>query len=146
MQPDATTAHAIYDTLARYNLAGDRGRIDELVACFRPDGVLEIDGDWRAVGREEIASRLSDVRDRGGEGPILFRHHLTTHRSELESSTDARAWTYFFVVTERGPDHGGRYVDRLRCVDGDWLFRHRRVVVEWRAPETRFPEPSGRDS
>ena len=49
---------AIRATLARYNLSGDRGRLDELAACFAPDGVMEIDGEWTATGRAAIADKL----------------------------------------------------------------------------------------
>ena len=34
----------VRDTYARYNHAGDRGRIEELAACFTVDGILEVKG------------------------------------------------------------------------------------------------------
>jgi hypothetical protein len=37
------------------------------------------------------------------------------------------------VVTERGPDHWGRYRDRFERLGGRWLFRHRRVTIDGRA-------------
>lgn len=133
----------IFDTLVRYNLAGDRGRIDELCDCFCEDGVLQIRDDWEARGRRAIGERLAAVRDETqdrGAGALL-RHHLTTHRSDFESETEARAWTYFLVVTHEGPDHAGRYVDRLRRVGDRWLLAHRTVIVEWRAAGGRSPVP-----
>ncbi|MDG2303251.1 MAG: nuclear transport factor 2 family protein [Candidatus Binatia bacterium] len=135
---------AIRDTVARYNLAGDRGRLEELAACFCEDGVLEIRGDWEARGREAILERLVPVRENTGawaEGATM-RHHLTTHRAEIRSATEADAWTYFLVVTDRGLDHSGRYVDRLRKVGGEWLLSHRSVLVDWRSGTGRFALPS----
>ena len=135
----------ILDTLARYNFAGDRGRLDELAACFCEDGVLVVEGDWSARGREEIQSRLASVvsNSSGEQAGRTLRHHLTTHRAEFESQTVARSWTYFLVLTERGPDHAGRYVDRLHRCDGTWLLAHRRVVLEWEGPEGRFRVDGG---
>jgi len=41
---------------------------------------------------------------------------------------------HFLVVTERGPDHWGRYRDRYVCRAGAWRFAHRRVRLEGYAP------------
>src|ERR1700742_3575755 len=51
----------IRDTLARYNWAGDGGRVDDLAATFCLDGVLEIRGVRSLRGRSEIAGFLSGV-------------------------------------------------------------------------------------
>ena len=71
---------AIRETIARYNLAGDGGRLDELAACFAPDGVLLAEGypDFDLHGREAIVERLQRVRSEGGERRGRVRHHLTT--------------------------------------------------------------------
>ena len=129
-------------TLARYNLSGDRGRVDELAACFTEDGVLEIDGDWTARGREEIRAHTGRVAKEGvgNTAPGLLRHQLSTQGIELESATEARAWTYFTAVTQNGPDHSGRYVDRLVKRNAEWLLAHRRVAIEWRAEHARVAD------
>ncbi len=51
----------IRDTLARYNWAGDAGRLDELAETFCADGVLEIRGAERLRGRSEIVAFLGCV-------------------------------------------------------------------------------------
>jgi hypothetical protein len=43
------------------------------------------------------------------------------------------ARSYFFVITERGPDHWGRYRDELVRHDARWLFQHRVVRLDGRA-------------
>ena len=46
----------IRDTIARYNWAGDAGRIDDLADTFCADGVLEIRGFEPLRGRPEIVA------------------------------------------------------------------------------------------
>jgi hypothetical protein len=135
----------IRKTLARYTLQGDRGDIDAFLGAFTEDAVLEFVGEWRAQGHAGIRERTATVTDqtRDRRGPLL-RHHLGTHGVEFESDACARAWTYFTAYTEIGPDHTGRYVDRLRCEGGDWLIEHRRIVVEWWSPDTIYPDQAQR--
>ena len=133
---------SIRDTLSRYTFCGDRGRLEELAACFARDGVLELADGWTARGRDEIQARTrsSLPADDGARRRPLLRHHLSSQRIEMTAPEAARAWTYFLAVTENGPDHSGRYIDRLQRVGGQWLIAHRRVVVEWYAPDTAYPE------
>ncbi len=131
----------IRQTLARYNIAGDRGRVDELAACFVEDGVLEVGGAWTARGRDEIRRHTGATADtaRSQRSASLMRHHLTTQAIELDENDTASAWTYFVVVTEIGLDHAGRYVDRLRRAGNAWQIEHRRVVIEWQSPDSVHP-------
>lgn len=127
-------------TQAAYHLAGDRGRLDELASAFAEDGVLELaTGELR--GRTEIRTGLSAVRvtSEGVSEPVrpaFVRHHLTTSHIELTGSDTARGWSYFLVMTPIGIDHSGRYVDDYVAEEGRWLIAHRRVVVEWAAPDS----------
>ena len=123
----------IRDTIARYAFAADRGHFGEVAACFCPDGILEVRGAWKATGRREIADRLGSLPSSPGVPTSLVRHHLTSHRAELDSPGTARSWTYFFVVTAQGPDHAGRYVDRFRRSGDFWLLEHRSVALDWRS-------------
>jgi hypothetical protein len=131
-------------TLTRYTIAGDRGRLDELARCFDEEAILDLEQGWVARGRREILDRtgeaMPDNRDER-EFPLL-RHTLSTQSIELISASEARAWTYFTAITEQGPDHMGRYIDRLHRVGSEWLIAHRRVVVEWYSPDTVYPEHS----
>lgn len=49
------------DNDARYNDAGDRGRIDYLPAFFAVDSVVEAKGELVATGRREIVAALTNV-------------------------------------------------------------------------------------
>jgi hypothetical protein len=126
----------IRDTIARYAHLVDRGRIDELLELFTADGVLEAGDLPPARGREAIRALLTATKARlaaAGSRPWI-RHHVSSVRIDLEGPVAATAGSYFLAVTERGPDHWGRYRDRIVESGGRWLFAHRRVRVDGRAP------------
>jgi uncharacterized protein (TIGR02246 family) len=131
---------AIRDTIARYAHAADAGRFEDLAACFGEDGVLEIvgDGGARLEGRAAIVAYLGGVgRDLAAATTVPYvRHHVSSTLIEVVGPEEATARSYFFVVTERGPDHWGRYRDRLAPVgaDGRWLFTHRLARTDGSAP------------
>ena len=67
-----------------------------------------------------------------------MRHNVTNIRFESVSPTEATVASYFTVFTEVGPDHLGRYRDRLVPVGDRWLIAHRFVSVDWHAPDSTF--------
>ncbi len=139
---EAVAREEIRDVLARYNQAGDRGRLGELVLCFRTDGAIEIRGEPPVRGRDAILERLTGAVQglaRTSERRLL-RHFVASTRIELLSPREARVRSYYFVVTEIGPDHCGLYLDRFEREGEAWLIAHRRVTVDWKAPDTRFPD------
>jgi ketosteroid isomerase-like protein len=131
---------AIEGLIGDYAEAADRGRSADLAALFAPDGVLEILGDTFDAGlysgREAILARLERTRTElpPGAAPPLLRHHIATVRVRPTGPGTARADAYFLAVTADGPDHWGRYSDRLvETADEGWRFAHRKVVHEGRA-------------
>ncbi|HKR87464.1 MAG TPA: nuclear transport factor 2 family protein [Phenylobacterium sp.] len=136
---DLLAREEIRRTLAGYNLAGDRLRVDEVVNCFTADGVLEIPG-ARFSGRERIREFMSG-RGPSTEGaarprPTFVRHHITTCGIELTGPDTATARTYYAVYTDVGPDHCGYYVDAFRKEDGRWLIAERKARLDWRSPSS----------
>lgn len=125
------------ELLARYNICGDRGQIDEVVALFTPDGRLTIPL-WSAQGRDEIARCLKLGASFGETRPSFVRHHLTTSAVSW-AGDDIAARTYFQVITDVGLDHSGVYVDRLVQTGDAWAFRERDVRIDWKAPNSLFP-------
>ena len=117
-----------------YNIAGDRGRTEELAQVFAPDGVLVSRGGSQ-VGREAIANGLAKTGERPKEGidrkMEFVRHNLTTSQVTFDSPTEAHGRTYFMVYSEIGPDHMGLYVDRYTKIDGAWKIAHRQARVDW---------------
>ncbi|HYG26992.1 MAG TPA: nuclear transport factor 2 family protein [Caulobacteraceae bacterium] len=124
--------------ITAYNVAGDRGRVEELGAVFAEDGVLLTTssgaGRLESTGPRAIAERLGAARV-GGTGPDrpleFVRHHQTTCQITLDGADEARGRTYFIVFSEIGLDHSGLYIDRFRKVDGAWKIAHREVRIDW---------------
>jgi hypothetical protein len=124
-------------TISSYTFGGDRGRLDELAACFTPEGVLQIENDDVSVGREAIITRLGRVVAMERH-PTHMHHHVSgVHfRSVTPSSIDVSS--YFLVVTDIGTDHWGRYRDRFVPVGDRWLIEHRQVRTDGYADRSAF--------
>jgi hypothetical protein len=138
---------SIRHTLASYNMAGDRLRVDDFVAVFTEDGIFEIDTGGedavRNVGREVIRNWFL----RWGWGakdanPVhrakFIRHHLSTCHVEINGLDTAKSRTYWTAYTDIGPDHGGYYVDMFRKTGDQWLIAHRKVRLDWSAPNSLY--------
>ncbi len=139
---------AIRDTIAKYNVSGDRLRVDDYAACFTVDGVIESerghgDSAFRYEGREAIRAWQNRWRDRSPDqatvhGATFVRHHLGTCKIDLTAPDTATARTYWVAWTDIGPDHNGVYVDDFRKVGDEWLLARRRVRMDWSSPDSLF--------
>jgi hypothetical protein len=127
---------AIRELVAAYTHCGDGGRFEEFGALFAPDGVLELDGGRVLAGRDAIRAFVSDTGEsvRGSDERAFIRHHVSSVRITVEDADHASGASYFFVLTQRGPDHWGRYRDRYVRLGERWLFAHRRVRLDGMAP------------
>jgi hypothetical protein len=151
---EAIARECIRDTMARYNMAGDRARVDEMAEVFAEDGVLETPG-YTHRGREAIRGWMQGWRtatapaapakaetpakaDAAPRPAKFVRHNITTSQIDFTGPDTARARTYFVVFTQIGPDHSGYYADEFRKVGDRWLIAHRRAMMDWRAPESTF--------
>lgn len=121
---------AIRHTHSIYNSAGDRGKVDEMVTAFAPDGVLDIET-AAYTGHAAIKAFVNGVAagDNTKTNLAGSRHHLTTSRIEFEDDDAAQSWTYFFVMRKGAVIQEGTYIDKLRRIDGRWLLAHRRVKM-----------------
>jgi hypothetical protein len=156
------------DTLAQYTHAGDRFRLDEFVAAFCEDGVLEIRDSEPLRGRAAIMERFrggivpqpaesrrgesgsdsggartgSDRAPGGDAAPErrIVRHNVDNVRFESVTPGEITVASYFTVFTNIGLDHLGRYRDRLVPVGERWLIAHRFVSVDWRAEGSLFAQ------
>jgi uncharacterized protein (TIGR02246 family) len=137
---EAIAREAIRDVIARYNHAGDHGRLDALAACFTADGVMDLEGVPPLAGREAIRSHLEGVvRDLAARtARATLRHHVSSVLIELTGADAAAASSYFAAYTEIGLDHWGRYQDRLARAGGAWLLAHRKVRVDGASPGSRM--------
>jgi hypothetical protein len=139
---------SIRHTIASYNIAGDRLRVDDFVAVFTEDAVFESDGAraesaFRCEGRPSIQEWISGWLH-GADAPPgvkqthFVRHHLTTSLIEITGPDTAKARTYWVVYTDTGPDHCGYYLDQFRKTGDRWLIAHRKVRIDWRACDSTF--------
>ena len=140
---------SIRHTLASYTIAGDRLRLDEFLAVFTEDAIMESDGvpqadAFRYEGREAIRDWMERWRRGAGDGPAsthqatFVRHHLATSLIEFTGPQSAKARTYWMAYTDIGADHCGYYLDEFRKTGDRWLIAHRRVRLDWRSPQSLF--------
>lgn len=127
---------SIRELVAAYAQLADGGRFEELLDLFAADGVLHGGDAPEARGRDAIRRFLTgtgaDLKD--VTAIALIRHHVSNLRIEVLGRDAARGTSYFFVVTDRGPDHWGRYRDAYVRVGDRWLFQHRRARLDGFAP------------
>jgi len=126
---------SIRDLVARYNANGDSGRFDAMLALFTDDATLELEGETLR-GRPAIRAFFERVAERTGAGraAAFVRHFTATHQIDVLSEREARGRCYYAVLTERGLDHWGRYLDEYRQLDGRWLFQRRRITLDAAVP------------
>lgn len=140
---------AIRATMAKCAQAGDSMRAEDYAACFAEDGVLQTESRSGAVNfRHEGRAAILDWQNRWKSGAggsdtgtrraTFVRHNLTTSQVTFTGPDTANARTYWFVMSDNGPDHCGVYTDRFRKVGNAWLIALRRVRTEWNAPDSLF--------
>ena len=130
---DLAAREAIRELVACYAQLADRGRSAELADLFAEDGVLQIDERPPLRGRAAVRDFLASVTtDRRVTAPgwAFIRHHTSNLRIALDGAGAASGTCYFFVLTDRGLDHWGRYRDTYVGHGGIWCFRTRHVRVE----------------
>lgn len=117
-------------TLATYTQALDSGRLDEVLATFTGDGVLEIpDFGVLAEGPEAIRGYYTAT-----DGEVALRHVVanTLVSEEKDGTVGASSdllvlgkgeagWTLLMV---------GKYEDTLRFDDGRWRFLRRTLSFD----------------
>lgn len=154
MSPEEAVAReSIRHTLARYTIAGDRLCVEDFVAVFTDDAILESDGvgdadSFHYRGRDSIGEwirrwhRPTSRTDAPTHSATFVRHHLATSLVEFTGPDTATARTYWTAYTDIGPDHCGVYLDSLRRTmrptRDEWLIAHRRVRLDWRSPNSLF--------
>ena len=127
----------IRDLVARYNANGDSGRFGPMLELFTDDAVMHIpSGSHR--GRHEIEAMFAGAATKTGDGDgaraAFIRHMTATLQIDLVDEHTATSRCYYQVLTDRGLDHWGRYIDRYRRVDDRWLFAERTVTVDGQTP------------
>lgn len=112
---------AIHQLLARYAHAIDSGNGKAWADTFTEDGVFENVDRRRAVGRAEIAAVVGTRR------PYASRHMAQNALITVDGDT---ATMKAYLIVTRGTEIivTGGYEDKLRRVNGAWLFSERRFT------------------
>lgn len=130
--PSVADRLMINDLFVRYTMALDAGDVETIVGCFTEDGALESPAVGIYSGRQGIrdfAVRFARFRERGSQ----LRHFISNLAVQVDGD-QARATCYLLnVITRNGKTEllaPGRYDCRLARVGGEWLFKHRLVVLD----------------
>jgi len=126
---------SIRDLVARYNANGDSGRIDPMAELFAEDAVMTIAPDQAHEGRNAIHAFFSGIAKgtKSDAGGVKFiRHYTATHQIDVLGPGEARGRCYYMVLTDRGVDHWGRYIDEYRRIEGRWRFWRRTCTTDGR--------------
>ena len=122
----------INDLFVRYTTALDAGEVDTIVGCFTEDGALESPVVGVHAGQAAIrafAERFARFRERGSQ----LRHFISNLAVQVDGDT-ARATCYLLnVITCDGKTEvmaPGRYDCQLVKLNGEWLFKHRLVMLD----------------
>jgi ketosteroid isomerase-like protein len=137
---ELTAREQIRDTIARYNHFGDRGRYEEMVACFAPDGILIVHDEDRYEGRDALRAFFSGVAGTARPGLTQLRHCLTNLMIDVHDPDTATTSAYFQVISDIGLDHWGRYRDRLVRAEDGWLLAERSVRTDGYARGSFFAD------
>ncbi len=124
---------SVRQTLSDYTAGTDRNRLDDIAACFAPDGVLSFTGRDPMVGPAAIVAGLSAQVSRFAKSPVPLthvRHHVSSVRFGAVTRDRVEVSSYFLALTNIGVDHWGRYRDVLVPVDDRWLFASRQAIAD----------------
>jgi hypothetical protein len=124
---------SVRQTLADYTAGTDRNRIDDVAACFAPNGALTFTGGEPMVGPTAIVAGLKAQVSRFAQNPVPLthvRHHVSSMRFGSVGRDRVEVGSYFLALTDIGVDHWGRYRDVLVPVDDRWLFTSREAIAE----------------
>ena len=141
-QQEVLDRFLINELQSRYALAHDLTDPAMYASVFTEDAELYGAGRLLAKGREALHAIGVNDRKRfnagAKEGERSFgalRHVITNSVIELDGDTAASGVCYVLTVVNR-PDRGpeilsvGRYEDKYRKVDGEWLIAKREIVMD----------------
>jgi hypothetical protein len=126
----------IRDTIAAVSHAGDGLDLDEYVAAYTEDGILQF-RDFVNQGREAIRKWIGrGIRAREKNPTHFVRHSVTSTRIKLVAADRAEVYSYYHVYSHAGPDHFGDYRDVFEQCGDRWLIKHRIVGLDWVSPQS----------
>jgi ketosteroid isomerase-like protein len=122
---------AIRELMARYCFHFDGAEFEEWLRLFTDDGVFDVLNFGRFAGREQLRQFLHSIPLK--DGSPMMKHCVM---NEIVSVSGDVATAQSYVVVVRGGERvdlgvAGRYQDRLRRANGQWLFAERRAYLDF---------------
>jgi hypothetical protein len=138
---EVVAREGIRATLAAYTLAGDTLDAQLFCAQFADDAVFERN-DFGSLPGANVKGQaaLREMTDAWKNFPRAkcLLHNITTCRIEMTGKDTAKALTYFFTVSDNGPDHAGTYIDDMVRKGDRWLFARRQIITKWASDTSIF--------
>ena len=122
----------IQQLYARYAWAMDEGQFEQWLQLFTDDAVIEGPTFGRYQGREDLKRFVAKYKL--ANGMFQVRHMLSNLLVEIEGDNAAGRCYVAHYRTHRGRTElngMGGYRDRLRKVDGKWLFAERQAFFDY---------------
>ena len=130
---------AVQALFHRYLYALDLDRADEVVACFAPDGMLNVVNfppgsgkDLHLIGPEKIRP-LYDRHASAEEPSIKGGHHSANVSVGVSDDASSGELSAYFMtsVGTLGWIQGGMYQLRAQIIDGRWLVSEMNIISGW---------------
>lgn len=127
---DEIKAHEnIRHTMAIYNHAGDTDDAETYADTFANDAIFENPGYFRLVGRDAI---LAWKKTHRVFTTAEFRmHNVSSILINMVGPNSANVRSNWIAITNAGPDHAGRYIDRFIQTNNGWKIAERTVEMLW---------------
>lgn len=132
---DPTDRALAAELLARYAEAIDAGDFAAVGALLAAATVEDADGNEVASGASAIEALFAATTRRHGDGTPLTSHVITNVIVDRIDADELEVRSRFTVLQAADglplqPIVVGRYVDRMRRIDGAWRFVRRRMIPE----------------
>ena len=120
----ADVAEGVRATMAAYVQALDDGRVEDIVATFCADGVVEIEGMGTHQGHDALRVAYASWAPRRPQRHLVLNTLVTEW---TEQQAHATSDVIFILQGKAGwaIQLVGRYDDVLRCEEGRWRFQKR---------------------
>jgi 3-phenylpropionate/cinnamic acid dioxygenase small subunit len=124
----------IRELYARYAHTVDFERYGEWVECFTESGIFESPIFGQHKGPEGLRKFTALYKESQGGAQVRHVMSNVTFTIDGDSATGSCYLSYYHCKDGKVALAAlGRYEDRLRKVNGEWRFEHRKVVLDGHA-------------
>lgn len=121
----------IRELYVRYALCIDADRREDWVACFTEDGVFDSKRLGRHAGRYALIEFMRLYKEY--QGGVQVRHVISNISVQIDGDRATGTCYLTYYHSKNGKSEllaVGGYSDKLRKIDGKWLFEYRKVFVD----------------